>query len=96
MWVKDEVVIWKIYNTIREIENSFRTLKTDLDLRPIYHKSDKSAMAHLRLGILAYWLVNTIRHQLKAKQINRACLKSLHHLLKENLLLFHIHRHTLQ
>jgi hypothetical protein len=68
--VKDEVVIWKIYNTIREIENSFRTLKTDLDLRPIYHKSDKSAMAHLHLGILAYWLVNTIRHQLKAKQIN--------------------------
>ena len=68
--VKDEVVIWNIYNTIREIENSFRTLKTDLDLRPIYHKSDKSAMAHLHLGILAYWLVNTIRHQLKAKQIN--------------------------
>jgi hypothetical protein len=27
-------------------------------------------MAHLHLGILAYWLVNTIRHQLKAKQIN--------------------------
>jgi transposase len=68
--IKDEVVIWNIYNTIREIENSFRTLKTDLDLRPIYHKNDKSTMAHLHLGILAYWLVNTIRHQLKAHQIN--------------------------
>lgn len=68
--IKDEVVIWNIYNTIREIENSFRTLKTDLDLRPIYHKNDKSTMAHLHLGILAYWLVNTIRHQLKAKQFN--------------------------
>lgn len=68
--IKDEVVIWNIYNTIREIENSFRTLKSDLDLRPIYHKNDKSTMAHLHLGILAYWLVNTIRHQLKAKQIN--------------------------
>jgi transposase len=68
--IKDEVVIWSIYNTIREIENSFRTLKSDLDLRPIYHKNDKSTMAHLHLGILAYWLVNTIRHQLKAKQIN--------------------------
>ena len=62
--------MWNIYNTIREIENSFRTLKSDLDLRPIYHKNDKSTMAHLHLGILAYWLVNTIRHQLKAKQVN--------------------------
>ena len=68
--IKDEVVIWNIYNTIREIENSFRILKSDLDLRPIYHKNDKSTMAHLHLGILAYWLVNTIRYQLKAKQIN--------------------------
>ena len=68
--IKDEVVIWNIYNTIREIENSFRTLKSDLDLRPIYHKNDKSTMAHLHLGILAYWLVNTIRHQLKAKGVN--------------------------
>jgi transposase len=68
--IKDEVVIWNIYNTIREIENSFRTLKTDLDLRPIYHKNDKSTMAHLHLGILAYWLVNTIRYQLKVHHIN--------------------------
>lgn len=68
--LKEEETIWKIYNTIREIESSFRTLKSDLDLRPIYHKNDKSTMTHLYLGILAYWLVNTIRHQLKGKQIN--------------------------
>ena len=68
--LKDEVVIWNIYNTIREIEASFRTLKTDLDLRPIYHKNDQSTIAHLHLGLLAYWLVNTIRYQLKAKGIN--------------------------
>ena len=68
--VKEEWVIWNIYNTIREIESTFRTLKTDLDLRPIYHHNDDSTMAHLHLGILAYWLVNTIRHQLKAQGIN--------------------------
>lgn len=68
--ITDEAIIWNIYNTIREIEASFRTLKTDLDLRPIYHKNDQSTMAHLYLGLLAYWLVNTIRHQLKAKGIN--------------------------
>ncbi|HMC86718.1 MAG TPA: IS1634 family transposase [Chitinophagaceae bacterium] len=66
---KDEHVQWTIYNTIREIEATFRTLKTDLDLRPVYHKTDEASMAHLHLGLLAYWVVNTIRHQLKQKSI---------------------------
>lgn len=68
--VQDEIVVWNIYNTIREIENAFRTLKTDLDLRPIYHKNDGATMAHLHLGILAYWLVNTVRYQLKHNGVN--------------------------
>ncbi len=61
----DEGFEWMIYNTIREIESTFRTLKTDLDLRPIFHQNDTSTMAHLHLGVLAYWIVNTIRYQLK-------------------------------
>lgn len=65
----DEHTQWTIYNTIREIEATFRVLKTDLDLRPVYHKTDEAAMAHLHLGLLAYWVVNTIRHQLKQKGI---------------------------
>ena len=68
--LQDEVMIWNIYNTIREIESTFRTLKTDLDLRPIYHKSDAATMAHLHLGLLAYWVVNTVRCKLKAHGIH--------------------------
>jgi len=60
-----EEMMWLIYNIIREIESSFRTLKTDLGLRPIYHKKDDATMAHLNLGVLAYWVVNTVRYQLK-------------------------------
>ncbi|MGC9375115.1 MAG: IS1634 family transposase [Bacteroidales bacterium] len=66
----DERTLWTIYNIIREIEYTFRVLKTDLDLRPIYHKTDDASMAHLHLGILAYWLVATIRYQLKQKGYN--------------------------
>lgn len=66
----DEQTLWKIYNTIREIESTFRCLKTDIDLRPIYHKNDATSMAHLHLAILAYWLVNTVRHELKSQKIN--------------------------
>ncbi len=62
--------VWQFYNIIREIEATFRVLKTDLDLRPIYHKKDESTMAHLHLGLLAYWLVNTVRHQLKEEGIH--------------------------
>ena len=65
-----EKVLWDSYNSIREIEATFRVLKTDLDLRPVYHKKDETTMAHLNLGLLAYWLVNTIRHQLKKEGIN--------------------------
>src|SRR5690606_1595656 len=69
MDMNSEVLVWNVYNTIREIESTFRTLKTDLDLRPIYHKNDDATMAHLHLGLLAYWLVNTIRYQLKSNGI---------------------------
>jgi transposase len=67
---QDEKVQWTIYNTIREVESSFRCLKTDLDLRPIYHKTDEASLAHLHLGVLAYSVVNTIRYQLKIQGIN--------------------------
>ena len=65
-----EQTLWQYYNTIREIEATFRVLKTDLDLRPIFHIKDESTMAHLHLGLVAYWLVNTVRHQLKKENIN--------------------------
>ena len=73
---EDEKMLWTIYNTIREIESTFRALKTDLDLRPVYHKNDDATMAHLHLAIMAYWLVNTIRHQLKGSNINH-CWKEI-------------------
>ena len=65
-----EDTLWQCYNAIREIEATFRVLKTDLDLRPIYHQKDESTMAHLHLGLLAYWVVNTVRYQLKNEGIH--------------------------
>jgi transposase len=66
----EETIVWEAYNTIREIESTFKTLKTDLDLRPIYHKNDESTIAHLNLGLLAYWLVNTVRQKLKKQGVS--------------------------
>ena len=61
----DEKSTWDYYNLIREIETSNRQLKTDLELRPIFHQKDDNSDAHLFFGLLSYWLVNTIRYKLK-------------------------------
>lgn len=63
----DEKTTWDYYNLIREIECTNRQLKTDLNLRPIYHQKDSTSDAHLFLGLLSYWVVNTLRYKLKQK-----------------------------
>ena len=66
----EEGTLWDIYNTIREVEATFRSLKSDLNLRPVYHQNDERIEAHLYLTMLAYQMVNTIRYMLKQKGIN--------------------------
>lgn len=80
----DEKNIWNFYNVIREVEATFRCLKTDLDIRPVYHKSDDGAKAHLNLAVLAYWIVSTTRYQLKQVGI--------HHLWSEIIRIVHTHK----
>ncbi len=63
-------MLWDIYNTIREVESTFRCLKTDLNLRPVYHQKDEHIESHLHLGLLAYQIVAPIRYMLKSKGLN--------------------------
>jgi transposase len=62
--------LWRIYNTIREVESTFRCLKSDLQIRPVHHQNDERVESHIYLTILAYQLVNTVRYMLKKKGIN--------------------------
>lgn len=64
-----EKELWDIYNTIREVESTFRCLKSDLSIRPVFHQKDERIESHIYLTILAYQLVNTIRHMLREKGI---------------------------
>lgn len=66
----EESLLWDIYNTIRNVESTFRCLKTDLNIRPIYHQNDERIESHLYLTMLAYQLVNTVRHMLSKQNIN--------------------------
>lgn len=65
----DEKTTWDYYNLRREMECTNRQLKMDLNLRPIHHQKDDKSDAHLFLGLLVYWVVNTIRYWLKQSGI---------------------------
>jgi transposase len=45
------------YKQLLEVERAFRTLKTTLDLRPVYHRKDERIEAHVFLCFLALMLV---------------------------------------
>ena len=66
----DDEQFWQIYNTIREVESTFRCLKSDLHIRPIHHQKDHRIEAHIYLTLLAYQIVTCIRHMLKQKELN--------------------------
>ena len=61
----DKKTTWDCYNLIREIECTNKQLKNDLNLRPFYHQTNARCDAHFFFGLLAYWVVNTIRCELK-------------------------------
>jgi transposase len=59
--------ILKSYHSLARVESAFRSLKTDLGLRPVYHHKAKRCSAHLFISVLAYHLLNTIELSLLEK-----------------------------
>ena len=51
------------YKQLLEVERAFRTLKTTLDLRPLYHRKDERIAAHVFLCFLALLLVRIAERQ---------------------------------
>ena len=66
----DEETLWGTYVTLTDLEAVFRSLKSELGLRPIYHQKQSRIDAHLFITLLAYSLVHTIRYRLKAKGVH--------------------------
>ena len=66
----DEKTLWHTYTMLTDIEAAFRSLKSDLGLRPVFHQKEARIDAHLFISIIAYHLLHTIRYQLKLKGIH--------------------------
>jgi Transposase DDE domain len=59
-------VLWECYILLTQIEAAFRTLKSELGLRPIYHQVEKRVEAHIFVAFLAYALSVTLKQRLVA------------------------------
>jgi hypothetical protein len=57
-------VLWELYILLTQIEAAFKTLKSELGLRPIYHQVEKRVEAHIFVAFLAYALSVTLRQRL--------------------------------
>ena len=66
----DEKTMWKTYTTLTDLEAVFRSLKTDLGLRPIFHQKQSRVDGHLFITLLAYSILHTIRYKLKQNNIH--------------------------
>ena len=62
--------IWSIYIMLTQLEDAFRTLKSDLLLRPVFHQKENRSDAHIFITLLAYHLLHSIRSCLKQKGIH--------------------------
>jgi transposase len=66
----DEATLWKTYTMLTDLEGVFRSLKSELGMRPVYHHKEERVSGHIFITVLAYYLVHTLRTQLKAKGID--------------------------
>jgi transposase len=61
----NEATVWHTYTMLTDLEAVFRSLKSELGLRPVFHHKTDRVSGHLFISVLAYHLVHTIRLQLK-------------------------------
>lgn len=64
--------LWRVYTQLTQVEDAFRSLKSDLGLRPIYHQLEGRIDAHLFITTLAYHVLHAIRYELGQCEITHS------------------------
>ena len=50
----DEKSLWQLYVTLGGMEDSFRSLKDELGIRPVFHSKSTRIKEHLFIAVLGY------------------------------------------
>lgn len=72
--------LWHLYNMLTHVEASFRSLKDELSLRPVYHRVSRRIQGHVFLTVLAYHLLCVIQRALHKKGLRYHWSTLRHHL----------------
>jgi transposase len=56
--------MWSMYMQLTEAEASFRALKSELSIRPLFHQKEARVKAHVLVAFLGYALWVTLKHLL--------------------------------
>jgi transposase len=72
---KDEII--ENYNQLWHIEKAFRISKTDLRIRPIYHRLKRRIEAHICIAFCAYKIYKELDRQLKIKNAEMSPEKAI-------------------
>ena len=67
-WTPEQM--WRTYVMLTDLEAVFRSLKSELGLRPIFHHKESRSDAHLLISVLAYQFVQIIRTRLADRGIH--------------------------
>src|SRR5256886_4590262 len=59
--------LWSQYMQLTEAEASFRALKSELSIRPLFHQLEPRVKAHVMVAFLGYALWVTLKHRLKRR-----------------------------
>jgi hypothetical protein len=63
---KRAAALWGWYMQLVQVEEAFKTLKSDLALRPVHHQLEHRVEAHVLVAFLGYCLTATLRMRLRA------------------------------
>jgi len=61
----DPNVIWQRYILLTQVEAAFKSLKSDLAVRPMRHQLEHRVEAHIFVAVMGYCLMVTLRHKLR-------------------------------
>ena len=72
--------ISKMHRSLSIVENSFKSMKSELGMRPNYHKRDESSVAHIFISVIGYHMLAGILRKLKKRNLTY-CWNSLRNIL---------------
>ena len=65
----NEREVFDIFNMLLDVEDAFRSMKSELGMRPVHHQNERRCDGHLFITVLAYHVLQTIRVRLRRNGI---------------------------